>query len=65
MNNDVARIGGLIAVAVLPALGEISGLSYLHPLQALTQGFQRAVVIARLVVRHRRGSGRGGHPQPG
>ncbi|MGH9079314.1 MAG: MFS transporter, partial [Acidimicrobiales bacterium] len=29
VNNDVARIGGLIAVAVLPALGGISGLSYL------------------------------------
>ncbi len=45
VNNDVARIGGLIAVAVLPALGGITGLSYLHPHQ-LAQGFQRAVVIA-------------------
>jgi EmrB/QacA subfamily drug resistance transporter len=45
VNNDVARIGGLIAVAVLPALGGISGLSYLHPHQ-LAHGFQRAVVIA-------------------
>jgi EmrB/QacA subfamily drug resistance transporter len=45
INNDVARIGGLIAVAVLPALGGISGLSYLHPHQ-LAHGFQRAVVIA-------------------
>ena len=32
-------------MAVLPALGGISGLSYLHP-QALAQGFQRAVLIA-------------------
>ncbi len=45
VNNDVARIGGLVAVAVLPALGGISGLSYLHP-AALAHGFQRAVLIA-------------------
>src|SRR5581483_6513424 len=45
VNNDVARIGGLVAVAVLPALGGISGLDYLHPDQ-LARGFQRAVLIA-------------------
>jgi EmrB/QacA subfamily drug resistance transporter len=45
VNNDVARLGSLIAVAVLPALGGITGLSYLHP-QALAHGFQRAVLIA-------------------
>jgi hypothetical protein len=45
VNNDVARIGGLVAVAVLPALGGITGLSYLHP-AALAHGFQRAVLIA-------------------
>ncbi len=45
VNNDVARIGYLIAVAVLPALGGITGLSYLHP-QALAHGFQKAVLIA-------------------
>jgi len=45
VNNDVARIGGLIAVAVLPALGGISGSSYLHP-HSLAHGFQRAVLIA-------------------
>ncbi len=45
VNNDVARLGSLIAVAVLPALGGIDGLSYLHP-HALAHGFQRAVVIA-------------------
>jgi EmrB/QacA subfamily drug resistance transporter len=45
VNNDVARIGALIAVAVLPALGGITGLSYLHP-HALAHGFQRAVLIA-------------------
>ncbi len=45
VNNDVARLGGLIAVAVLPALGGIAGLGYLHP-ETLAHGFQRAVVIA-------------------
>jgi EmrB/QacA subfamily drug resistance transporter len=45
VNNDVARTGNLIAVAVLPALGGITGLSYLHP-HALAHGFQRAVLIA-------------------
>jgi hypothetical protein len=45
VNNDVARIGALIAVAVLPALGGITGLSYLHP-HSLAHGFQRAVLIA-------------------
>jgi EmrB/QacA subfamily drug resistance transporter len=45
VNNDVARLGGLIAVAVLPALGGIAGLSYLHP-EVLAHGFQRAVLIA-------------------
>jgi EmrB/QacA subfamily drug resistance transporter len=45
VNNDVARIGSLVAVAVLPALGGIAGLGYLHP-EALAHGFQRATVIA-------------------
>ncbi len=45
VNNDLARIGGLVAVAVLPALGGISGQGYLHPDQ-LARGFQRAVLIA-------------------
>ena len=30
VNNDVARVGGLIAVAVLPAIAGITGSSYLH-----------------------------------
>jgi len=45
VNNDVARIGGLIAVAVLPAIGGITGLDYLSP-HALGDGFRRAVLIA-------------------
>jgi len=48
VNNDVARLGGLIAVAVLPALGGIAGLGYLHPV-TLAHGFQRAVVIAGML----------------
>jgi len=47
VNNDVARVGGLIAVAVLPAMAGISGTSYLHPAE-LSSGFRRAVLIAAL-----------------
>jgi EmrB/QacA subfamily drug resistance transporter len=45
VNNDVARAGGLIAVAVLPVVAGITGASYLHPLQ-FTAGFRMAVVIS-------------------
>jgi EmrB/QacA subfamily drug resistance transporter len=45
VNNQVARLGGLIAVAVLPALAGISGSSYLEP-TALASGFRTAVAIA-------------------
>jgi EmrB/QacA subfamily drug resistance transporter len=45
VNNDVARAAGLIAVAVLPALGGITGDSYLHP-AALAHGFKTAALIA-------------------
>lgn len=44
-NNDVARLGSLIAVAVLPALAGIAGTSYLHPAE-LAHGFRIAVAIA-------------------
>ena len=44
VNNDVARVAGLIAVAVLPALAGITGDAYLHPAE-LTQGFHTAVLI--------------------
>jgi len=47
VNNDVARAGGLVAVALLPVLAGITGASYLHPLQ-LEAGFRTAVVIAGL-----------------
>ncbi len=45
VNNDVARIGGLVAVAILPALAGIDGTSYLHPAE-LAGGFRTAVYIA-------------------
>jgi hypothetical protein len=45
VNNDVARAGGLIAVALLPVVSGITGASYLHPLQ-LTHGFRTAVAVS-------------------
>ena len=45
VNNDVARIGGLVAVAVLPSLSGISGSAYLHAGQ-LAGGFRTATLIA-------------------
>ena len=45
VNNDVARIGGLIAVAVLPVIAGITGTSYLHPAE-LSSGFRTAALIA-------------------
>ena len=45
VNNDVARFGGLLAVAVLPALAGITGTSYLHPAE-LAAGFRTAALIS-------------------
>jgi EmrB/QacA subfamily drug resistance transporter len=45
VNNDVARAGGLIAVALLPPLAGLSGRSYLHPAE-FSAGFGRAVIVA-------------------
>jgi EmrB/QacA subfamily drug resistance transporter len=45
VNNDVARFGGLLAVAALPALAGITGAVYLQPL-ALAAGFRTAVFIS-------------------
>ena len=44
VNNDVARVGGLLAVAVLPALSGITGTDYLHAAQ-LSPGFERAMLL--------------------
>ena len=45
VNNDVARAGSLIAVAILPALAGITGDSYLHP-AVLAGDFKTAALIA-------------------
>lgn len=45
VNNGVARIGALVAVAVLPAVAGISGSAYLHPAR-LSAGFKVAVIVA-------------------
>jgi EmrB/QacA subfamily drug resistance transporter len=45
VNNDVARLGGLLAVALLPALAGITGTTYLHP-DALAAGFRTAALIS-------------------
>jgi MFS family permease len=45
VNNDVARIAGLLAVAVLPGLSGITSSAYAHPAQ-LSHGFHIAVLIA-------------------
>lgn len=44
LNNDVARTGGLIAVAVLPAIAGISGSAYLHA-DPLAHGFRIAAFV--------------------
>jgi EmrB/QacA subfamily drug resistance transporter len=45
VNNDVARLAGLVAVAILPWLAGITGMSYLHR-HELHSEFQTAVLIA-------------------
>jgi len=45
VNNDLARFGGLLAVAVLPALAGITDAVYLHP-AALAAGFRTAAFIS-------------------
>lgn len=45
VNNDVARIGGLVAVAALPALAGITGSQYLQR-SVMAPAFRTAVIIA-------------------
>lgn len=45
VNNDVARVAALLAVAVLPAAAGIVGNDYRNP-AALAEGFRTAVTIA-------------------
>jgi EmrB/QacA subfamily drug resistance transporter len=47
VNNDVARIGSLIAVSVLPAVAGITGSTYLHPTQ-LSAGFRTAMIVSAI-----------------
>ncbi len=44
LNNDVARVGGLIAVAILPAIAGISGRNYLRSVP-LSHGFRIAAFV--------------------
>lgn len=44
VNNDVARLGGLVAVAMLPALVGIEGRAYLRP-AVLSTDFRMAVIV--------------------
>jgi EmrB/QacA subfamily drug resistance transporter len=44
VNNAVARAGGLIAVALLPALAGLTGAAYLDP-QVFSAGFHRAALL--------------------
>ncbi len=72
VNNDVARIAGLLAVAVLPVVVGITGDAYLQP-DLLLAGFREAVLIsaalclagailAALTIQNP--PGRAGPPQP-
>jgi hypothetical protein len=45
VNNDVARAGSLIAVAVLPAVAGLGGAAYLNP-SLFSAGFHRAALIS-------------------
>jgi EmrB/QacA subfamily drug resistance transporter len=45
VNNDIARIGGLLAVAVLPGLAGLTPAAYTDPAR-LSVGFHHAVLIA-------------------
>jgi EmrB/QacA subfamily drug resistance transporter len=48
INNDVARIAGLVAVALLPWLSGITGTSYLHASE-LASEFRTAMIISGAV----------------
>jgi EmrB/QacA subfamily drug resistance transporter len=45
VNNAVARVAGLLAVAVLPPLAGLTGSDFLQP-AAMAEGFARATVLA-------------------
>ena len=64
VNNDVARAAALIAVALLPAAGGITGDAYLHAERVLGRVPHRVAHLGR-AVRGRRRAGRLHRPQPG
>lgn len=45
VNNDVARTGSLIAVAILPAIAGLRGSAYLHA-SAVASGFRTATAVS-------------------
>jgi EmrB/QacA subfamily drug resistance transporter len=47
VNNDVSRVGGLVAVAVLPALAGIGGRAYLHA-SSMASGFRVAMFVTAI-----------------
>jgi EmrB/QacA subfamily drug resistance transporter len=47
VNNDVSRVGGLIAVAILPAVAGITGASYLHASE-FSSGFHTAMLVSAI-----------------
>ena len=48
VNNAVARVAGLVAVAVLPLIAGITGEAFYDP-QAMTDGFRTAMVVTAAV----------------
>ena len=63
VNNDVARFGGLLAVAALPALARITGTAYLYP-DALAAGVPHCSADSGRGVCRGRAARRAGHHQP-
>lgn len=49
VNNAVARLAGLLAVAVLPSVAGLTGASFTDP-SALTDGFRVAMTVAAMLV---------------
>src|SRR6185503_2946776 len=43
VNNDVSRVGGLLAIAAIPIVAGVSGADALDP-QRFSDGFQQAVI---------------------